>query len=272
MSLCTSIDTISMAYLDDELAGEERRELELHILDCAACRAHVESERADLAMLRGNLVAPPAPDLLHARVARMLDAEDKKVASEQRHRRWSSYALPAGAAAVGVLALVSFLAIQPGSGTRRVDPVENEVVRQHKRSMPLEVQGVSTQPWLQHHFMADLEVPQFQSGVRLVGARLTAVEGHDAALLMYEATDQGARFGLSALVIRDIHDGELTGGTEVQVGNRSLRVTDDDGVSTVTYVAPGGMGYAFLSDRVTPDELLHLVVQTNLIGRLQQGR
>ena len=48
------------AYLDDELAGEERRELETHIIDCASCRQHLESERADLELVRASLVAPPA--------------------------------------------------------------------------------------------------------------------------------------------------------------------------------------------------------------------
>ncbi len=62
MSLCTSIDTLAMAYLDDELAGEERRELELHLHDCATCRKHVDSESEELGVLRGKLAAPPAPD------------------------------------------------------------------------------------------------------------------------------------------------------------------------------------------------------------------
>ena len=47
MSLCASIDTLSMAYLDDELAAEERRELELHLVDCASCKQHLDGERTD---------------------------------------------------------------------------------------------------------------------------------------------------------------------------------------------------------------------------------
>src|SRR5262245_55608706 len=96
MSLCHSIDTLSMAYLDDELASEERRELELHLLDCASCRQQVDSERADLDLVRRALVAPPAPALLKARIARALDAEDAAVARSQRGR-WSQWALPGAA-------------------------------------------------------------------------------------------------------------------------------------------------------------------------------
>ena len=61
MSLCQSIDTLAMAYLDDELVSEERRELELHLLSCATCKHHVESERAEIALVRRALAPPPAP-------------------------------------------------------------------------------------------------------------------------------------------------------------------------------------------------------------------
>src|SRR5215510_8498335 len=64
MTLCQSIETLSMALLDDELVAEERRELELHLLDCASCRQRVEAERADLELIRKALVAPPAAALL----------------------------------------------------------------------------------------------------------------------------------------------------------------------------------------------------------------
>ena len=55
MSLCDSIDTLSMAYLDDELAAEERRELELHLTECTSCRAHLDGERAEQATLHRAL-------------------------------------------------------------------------------------------------------------------------------------------------------------------------------------------------------------------------
>ncbi|MBC7977959.1 MAG: zf-HC2 domain-containing protein, partial [Myxococcales bacterium] len=70
MSLCQSIDTLSMAFLDDELAAQERRELELHLIDCATCRVHVDAERAEIAMVRKALVAPPASAIFKARLSR----------------------------------------------------------------------------------------------------------------------------------------------------------------------------------------------------------
>ena len=77
MSLCQSIDTLAMAYLDDELVVEERRELELHMLDCASCRHHVDHERSELELVRKALAPPPAPPALKVSIQRLLDAEDR---------------------------------------------------------------------------------------------------------------------------------------------------------------------------------------------------
>jgi hypothetical protein len=116
-------------------------------------------------------------------------------------------------------------------------------------------------------------------GATLVGARLTAVNGHDAALLAYEVTTADvlpsgaqARYGVSALVIRDLKPDDFSDGTEVQVGNRTLHVLESEGMVAVTYVGPDHMGYAFMSDRMLPAELVRLVVSSDLIGRVQQGR
>src|SRR4051812_46311806 len=102
MSLCQSIDTLAMAYLDDELVVEERRELELHMLDCASCRHHVDDERSELELVRKALAPPPAPDIVKARIARVLDQEDReaaRAAAAARSSRLSRWLLPGSAMA-----------------------------------------------------------------------------------------------------------------------------------------------------------------------------
>ena len=84
MTLCQNIETLSMTFLDDELVAEERRELELHLLDCASCRQRVDTERAEIALIRKALVAPPAPALLKARIVRTLDAEIGRASCRER--------------------------------------------------------------------------------------------------------------------------------------------------------------------------------------------
>ncbi len=267
MSLCTSIDTLSMAYLDDELAAEERRELELHLLECTGCRQHVESERAELAVLRTALATPPAPDLIKARLAHALDAEDQ-AATQKKRRQWSRLVLPGSAIAAAAAAMVAFVAVQPQAAS--IGTVAHEVVRQQTHPMPLEVQGASTGPWLRQHF-ATVPLPQF-SGMEMLGARLTAVNGHDAAQVVYQVDGGNGLVPLSAVVVRDLQTDELEGGQEIQVGRLTLHLIEIAGTPAVTYVDDNHTGYVFMCPQMTPRELIQLVASSDLIERAEQIR
>ena len=273
MSLCQSIDTLSMAFLDDELAVEERRELELHLLDCTTCRQHVDGERADLEFVRKALIPPPASAMLKARIARALDAEDATAARDER-RRWSQWLLPGSAMVAAAAAIVLFVGV--GSpGTRSGSAVTDDVAKQQTRTLPLEVQGASTGPWLRDHF-APVEPPQFtEPGIALLGARLlpNGIANHDAALLSYLVSIGPNRVTLTAVVLKDLRGDELNHGQAFQVGDLVLWVHDANGMPAVTYVDPvDNVGYVFASERLTADELIHLVVSSDLITRAQQRR
>jgi len=269
MSLCASIDTLSMAYLDDELAAEERRELELHLGDCAECKQHLDAERADLQLLRTALVPPPAPDTVKARITRALDAEDQRAAVAGR-KRWARYLLPGTAVAAAAAALLLFVGIGMKQPSTQIATVTHEVVRQQTRTLPLEVQGASTGPWLREH-LAPVEPPQFdEPGIQLVGARATAVQGHDAALLRYLVSVGINRVSLTAVLIVDVREEMLNGGEAVRIGNLTLHLADAEGQPVVTYVDDNHIGYVFTSERMTMKELLSIVVTSDLIGRAQQ--
>ncbi len=270
MNLCASIDTLSMAYLDDELASEERRELELHLVDCPGCKQHLESERADLQLLRTALVPPPAPDTVKARITRALDTEDQRIALAGR-KRWARFVLPGTAVAAAAAALLLFVGVgMKHSDSRAIATVTHEVVRQQTRPLPLEVQGASTGPWLREH-LAPVEPPQFnEPGIQLVGARATAVQGHDAALLRYLVSVGVNRVSLTAVLILDVREGMLSGGEAVRIGNLTLHLADAEGQPVVTYVDDNRIGYVFTSERMTMKELLSIVVTSDLIGRAQQ--
>lgn len=270
MSLCDSIDTLSMAYLDDELAAEERRELELHMVDCAGCRQHLDGEQGELDMLRKALAPPPTPELVKARIVRALDEEDQRAARAGR-KQWSRWILPGSAVAAAAAAMLLFVGV--GMKQQQAAPiatVAHEVVRQQTRPLPLEVQGASTGSWLREHF-APVEPPQFaEPGIQLIGARATAIQGHDAALLRYLVTVGINRVSLTAVLITDVRDDLLSGGQALQVGNLTLHVHDADGQPAVTYIDENHIGYVFTSERMTAKELLSIVVTSDLIGRAQQ--
>jgi len=276
MSLCQSIDTLAMAYLDDELVVEERRELELHLLDCASCKQHVETERREIDLVRKALAPPPTPELVKVRIARALDVEDRETMRRDRAHTRSvvgRWLLPASAMIAAAAAIFAFVLVKPVQ-TPGPGAVAREVVRQQARTMPLEVRGASTGNWLRENF-APIEPPKFRAprlDITLQGARLTAVAGHNAAQLRYIVTSGDSKFTLTAVVIDDLHNDELTGGTAIKVGDRTLHVHDANGIPAVTYVDEHFMGYAFASDRLSAQELLELVVSSDLIGRAQQGR
>jgi anti-sigma factor RsiW len=275
--LCQSIDTLAMAFLDDELAPEEKRELELHMGDCAECRLHVEAERAQLSVLRKALAPPPAPDLVKARLAVMLDNADREEHRQERARARSTigrWLLPGAAMLAAGAAIFAFVMIRPPAAPQTAT-VAKEVIRQNSRTLPLEVRGASTGPWLRENFSKAIEPPQFRDtklDITLLGARLTAVNGHNAAQLRYMVTSGDNKFTLTAVVIDELSNDDLTGGSPIRVGDRTLHVHDANGIPAVTYVDENHMGYAFASERLSPQELLELVVSSDLIGRAQQGR
>jgi hypothetical protein len=272
MSLCNSIDTLAMAFLDDELAGEERRELELHLLDCASCRQHVEGERADISLVRKALVVPPASALLKARIARALDAEDAEDARRER-RRWSQWLLPGSAMAAAAAAILLFVGVgvpRPGQGSA----VIGDVARQQNHPPPLEVQGASTGSLVRT--IGPVEAPQFtEPGITLLGGRLlpNGIGNHDAVLLQYLVTVGSERFNLTAFLIKDVRGDELSDGQGYRVGDLVLRIHDANGMPAVTYVDPRyHVGYVFASEHMTAGELFRLVVSTDLITRAQETR
>jgi anti-sigma factor RsiW len=265
-----------MAFLDDELVAEERRELELHLLQCTSCKQHVETERAELQVIRKALAPPPAPDMFKARLGRVLDDADRDAQRIERQRTRSVVGrllLPGAAVLAAAAAIFTFVAIKP-AGPAKTGVVAKEVVRQQARTMPLEVRGASTGTWLRENF-APIEPPQFRAprlDIVLQGARLTAVSGHNAAQLRYRVTSGDNQFTLTAVVIDELTNDELSGGTPIKVGDRTLHVHNANGIPAVTYVDEQNMGYAFASDRLSAQELLELVVSSDLIGRAQQGR
>ncbi len=279
-SLCTTIETTAMVYLDDELAATERRELELHLLDCSACRDHVDRERAELASLRVGLArvsqVGPAPDLLRARLRRELDAVDASaelvpavIADDDAPESWLARVrriwLPTTAALVAAAAIALF-ALLPPTAPGSDDTVAHEAVRQQRQGAPLEVQGASTAPWLDRHFRPGVRLPAFADDhVRLLGARLTALAGRPAAQLFYALTQRGVSHDLVAFVVDGVPAGRLDVGRRVDVGGRRLYAASVYGTATVTYVDAARRGYVFTSPDLSVEELRAVVIDSNLI-------
>jgi anti-sigma factor RsiW len=256
MSLCESIDTLSMAYVDDELAAEERRELEAHLTECAACRAHVDSERADHSLITRALAAPPAPDMLRARIARSLDAEDKVLVREQR-RRWSQYLLPGSSIIAAAAAIAVFVGVKPLEKSE--GKIAMPAMRLAARAMPASVQMMPSAP-------AALDIaaggPPHCSSSNMVqlASQQGVINDHDATMYSYRVDTGRGAFGLSQLVIKDVADDELDGRDEAQIGGHVFHIIHDaQGHAAVTYVDTQHHGYMFFAPELSENDLLSLV-------------
>ena len=256
MSLCQSIDTLSMAYLDDELAAEERHELEAHLTECASCRAQLDGERADQELLQRALSAPRMPDLVRGHIIGALDDEDR-VAAKAARRRLTPYLLPGSAILAAAAAIAVFVS---GAFVRSPQERRGSVTRMlADRALPLEVQGPSTGPWLRQNFAA-VEPPRIADG-EFLGARLLphGINNHNSALLSYRVNFEGNPVVLSILVVRDLRAGEMTDGDEVSTAGRTLHVIEEDDHAVVTYVDNNHMGYMFMAPELSVNELIKLV-------------
>ncbi|HEX7703665.1 MAG TPA: anti-sigma factor [Kofleriaceae bacterium] len=272
MSLCESIDTLAMAYLDDELANEERRELDTHLTECASCRAEIDGARADQSLIQTSLVAPRATDTMRMRMVRALDAADRKSAAEATktsRKRLSSFLLPGTAMLAAAAAILVFVGVNMKSNnmTAAVGSVARAGVRQQSRSLPLEVQGASTGAWVRQ--FAEVEPPHINTGSQLLGARMLpgGIGGHDGTLLNYQITVAGKPAVLSVLVIEDVKTEELSDGEEVNAGGRMVHIVQSDGHTVVTCIDGDHHGYMFMADELPVSELIGLVGRTSLVGR-----
>jgi anti-sigma factor RsiW len=261
---CTDIDNLSQTFLDGELADEEQRELEIHLVGCGACRDKVDGERGFHEELRRILAAPPAPDTLRRRLAANLDAEDARAVAAVRRRR-GAWLLPGAAMAAAAAALLVF--VMGGEPSQRPSPVAYDAARQHMKQLPIEVQGAGVSPWLSQNFMPEVAVPRFGSQTDLVGARLSHLRDRDAAQLYYRVKIRGQSHALQAHIV-DAQGLSLAVGARVRIGGRELYHGSANGVSFVTYKDKRNLGYLFTSSDLSEDQMVDLVANSNILSDL----
>jgi hypothetical protein len=58
----------------------------------------------------------------------------------------------------------------------------------------------------------------------------------------------------------------MSDGEEAESGGRVLHVLRSDGHTAVTHVDANHIGYMFLADQLSPDELVALIGKTGLVG------
>jgi anti-sigma factor RsiW len=269
---CGDLDTLSLAYLDGELGGDERGVVEHHLAVCPPCHARIARDRADLAELRAALRAPRAPEGFRTGIDALLDREDRTAG--RPGWRW---ALPGAAAvaAAAALALFAFDALrahdpvsEPARPPLSVAAVQQEAaVSRLRTGAPLVAASSRSEVSrsVGEYLRIPVTAPRFADpSTSLRGWQPTQLGGRVAAKLVYDA--RAARGGpihrvdVHVLASRDLG---LGGSERVEVDGKVLWVSTTLGIHTVAHRA-GAVGYVFTSD-MPRGQLIDLVLTSDLI-------
>lgn len=244
LKLCEDIDTLAMMMLDGELASQEQRDVELHILDCEACKAHLERERAAMTTRRQLLAPPPAPMLLRARVARALDDADRAARPSARR-----FVLPGAAALAAVAALALFAVGLPG----RASSTSGGISTRTPPHTPVPLQQAATGP-IDRSIVSSMEYQR--SGREVVGRNAVLLhyavgvpnrEMYDVQVNCFDA--EGAQLGPRGR--------QMVGAYEVWIGAGNVMVRDGD------------LMMILASKTLSADALVQLVGGTPLVAKVR---
>lgn len=253
---CRDIERLAELSLDGEIDAKEQAHLERHLAACPGCRGSVGSLNWYQAQLRAKLQSSSddclIPADLRSRIATNIQHEARRTTSAPWRR-----AVPIS---LGIGAIL--LLIWSPQSEATLDPEDS--VRRHTRNLPPEVRARGSEREVHRFFEKNLAyrvaVPRPRSAgsnVRLVGARLSNIDNHDAAYLMYD--HRGARISLFAYP-KPKRFRKPTGFTERTVHGQPLLVGKHRGYNVVAW-EQGQTVYSLVSD-VDSSELIDLAVST----------
>ena len=183
-------------YHDGELLPEEANAVRQHLESCAECARAYEPLRESSRLLRATLMRYPAPDVLKARIRASAAAESGRAERPPRRlptaSQWLRSHLAAAMLAAAILGsgATALVLRRGGEGS----PVVDQVLASHIRSlMPGHLTDVAStdqhnvKPWFNGRVNLSPPVPRLDSaGYPLVGGRVDYVDGHPAAVVVYQ--------------------------------------------------------------------------------------
>jgi anti-sigma factor RsiW len=192
MSACPDREALLQALADGELDAANALALEAHVKGCPGCAAALRTLRAVRARLAEADLATPAPAALRARVAAMLDAEERSAAPPRKAGWWASLAAAWSLTGVMTAAAAALLMVQLSAAPSLV---EAQLVASHLRSLQPgagRLIDVATsdrhvvRPWFNGRIDYAPPVPDLAAqGFPLAGGRLDYADGRPIAALVY---------------------------------------------------------------------------------------
>ncbi|MEE9152714.1 MAG: zf-HC2 domain-containing protein [candidate division NC10 bacterium] len=246
------------AYCDGELEVSKMLEVEEHLHACPSCRQAMEAEQAFREGLRSNIAREPVPPHLVERLRSTIADLEERERRPARPPAWGGRAwLPAAASVLLITlgGLLGYLIAQPLSEPG-LHPLVTELVSEHMKFAPLdnpaELPSASTKQvafWVEGRIGYPVVVPDYSdSGIHLLGGRVTRVSGRRAAYIVYE---KGRN--IISLFAFPQYGSSLSGLEEIRREGRSFRTGEHQGQQILLW-GSGEMTYALVSD-VGWDEL-----------------
>ncbi len=246
---CSQIEEALSAFLDGEVIGVDRREIEAHLSVCPGCQSRYRAEQSVRSFVRQRrdwLVAP-APSDLRLRIVRAVQAEETK-------RRWD---VMSRRRTFGLLALAASLVLAVIGGSLYFHSVEypksvvSEVVDEHIRCLMKQDGGlnlITADPktmseWFRGRLDIGVSAPPFQgSDLRLVGGRLCYFLDRQGAHMVYR---EGAH--VICLFVFDRRDLSLPHGQETVSAGHLIRLASYKGYNVAVW-EDRGLVHALVAD------------------------
>lgn len=269
-NMCEQVRDRLWFYLDDELRGAERNDLESHLAECEKCRKLFEGQRAFLESVRNAAPLHTASPELRARVVDIVNHSPKVslappklrkrveefVQSSQRRSGYLRVAVLAGAMVVISIAAFWFFAKSiDQTPIRRASEFALMAADTHQRhlhrQLPLEIvsgapEGISA--WFAGKLPFAVKLPNYQESsgqeklYELEGARLVAFKNDYAAYVAYQMRTRPI-----SLVITSDAVAKPSGGEEILAKGIVFHYDSIDGYKVITW-SDRGLTYALVSD------------------------
>lgn len=223
---CVEFERHLHAYVDDELSVSEMLVADVHLAECADCRALAARERRFRQLIRRQ-PRESAPSEFRARITRRIRGAGRLAVV----RPWLIAPLAAGAA---VLALVLWPTTQPSS--QLVSELVDKHIAYAQIEQPAEfgsTDPVAVEQWFRTRAALRVTVSDYSpSGIRLVGARLADAAEQKAAYVLYE---KGHTL-LSVFMVPVSANGSDLRGTHASYRGHEYVTLERKGYRTVSWV------------------------------------
>jgi hypothetical protein len=266
---CRIVQKHLSPYVDGELEPSRMLEVEQHLGACSDCASEQLFLGAVKRELRLQLVVPPAPVMLRARVVRALSDVPMPLTIDSGEARPASHVWWTMGAVAASLVLVLGSTVgtdRPYAAARLGNPLDvvREVVDRHKDRLPAEISTPVPEQatsWFRDKMGFRVGTVEFaEPKVHFRGARMSQVGSYQAARLYYSVGD--SQLTLVMFKLASQHDLDLPGLQRAHMSGREVPYRTLQGY-TVPILQDNGIVYAFTGD-LDQGNLLRLVATARI--------